>query len=105
MNAFRSTSFAILAGAVSLTLGSPVLADVKPHALFSDGMVLQQGMKVPIWGTAADAEEVTVRFQEQTVSAKAKDGKWLVALDKLQPGGPVEMTITGNNKIVFKDVL
>src|SRR5262249_32630089 len=50
MNASRFTLFVVLGGVVSLTLGSPVLADVKPHVLFSDGMVLQQGIKVPVWG-------------------------------------------------------
>jgi sialate O-acetylesterase len=88
-----------------LGFGSPVWADVKPHSLIVDGMVLQQGMKVPLWGTAAEGEEVTVRFQDQSVSAKTKDGKWLVTLDKLQPGGPLEMTITGMNKIHFTNVL
>ena len=27
-------------------------AGVKPHALVSDNMVLQQGMNSPVWGTA-----------------------------------------------------
>jgi len=80
-------------------------AAVKPHALISESMVLQAGMKVPIWGTADDGEKVTVRLQGQEVSATAKDGKWLVHLEELKAGGPFEMTIAGSNTIHFKNVL
>jgi sialate O-acetylesterase len=80
-------------------------AAVKPHALISEGMVLQRDMKVPIWGTADEGEKVTVHFQGQEVSATAKDGKWLVHLENLKAGGPFEMTIQGKNKIHFKNVL
>ena len=68
-------------------------------------MVLQQGMKAPIWGTADDGEQVAVQFRDQQVSTTAKDGKWTVRLDELKPGGPFEMVITGKNTIRFKNVL
>jgi len=85
--------------------GQRSFAAVKPHALISESMVLQEGMKVPIWGTADDGEKVTIRFQGQEVSATAKDGKWLVHLEELKAGGPFEMTIAGSNTIHFKNVL
>ena len=81
------------------------LADVRLHGLFTENMVLQQGTTVPIWGTAAKDEKVTVRFQDQEVSAETKDGKWRVELKDLKPGGPYTMTIQGKNRIEFKDVL
>jgi sialate O-acetylesterase len=77
----------------------------KPHTLFSDGMVLQQGMKVPVWGTADDNERVTVQFQSQEVATTAKDGKWMVRLEDLKAGGPFEMTIRAGNTIRIKNVL
>ena len=81
-------------------------ADVKPSTLFSDHAVLQSGMAVPIWGTADPGEKVTVKFEGQTKTATAgADGKWIVRLAKLKPGGPLEMTITGKNSITVKDVL
>jgi sialate O-acetylesterase len=81
-------------------------AAVKVHALFSDGAVLQQGMPVPVWGTADEGEKVTVRFQNQEVSATAKkNGRWKVTLEKLTAGGPFEMTIAGTNTIEVKNVL
>lgn len=82
------------------------LAEVKPAPLFSDHMVLQSKMSVPIWGTAKPGERVTVSFHGQTRSTIAgADGKWLVRLHKLKAGGPFEMTIAGKNSITVKDVL
>ena len=50
-------------------------ADVKLPALISDGMVLQQGMPAPLWSWADEGESVTVEFQNQKVTATAKDRK------------------------------
>lgn len=80
--------------------------DVKPSSLFSDHMVLQSGMQVPVWGTASPGERVTVKLNEQEQSSPASsDGKWLVRLPNLKPGGPYEMLITGQNTITITDVL
>lgn len=80
-------------------------AAVVPHALFTDGAVLQCGMPVPVWGTADDGEKVTVKFQGQEKSTTAKDGRWSVTLDKLTAGGPFELSITGSNQVKVKDVM
>jgi sialate O-acetylesterase len=85
---------------------APVRADVRPHGLFTDHCVLQQGMKVPVWGIADPGEKVTVQFQGQEKTATAaENGTWKVELDKLRPGGPFEMTIRGKNTVEIKDVL
>ncbi|MGH7224529.1 MAG: sialate O-acetylesterase, partial [Gemmataceae bacterium] len=90
-------------------------ADVKPHALFTDGMVLQRGTKCPIWGSAAPGEQVSVKFSAKkenaatesgaSASADAK-GKWRVEIQvgAEMAGGPYEMVIKGNNTITIKDV-
>ncbi|MGH9834627.1 MAG: sialate O-acetylesterase [Blastocatellia bacterium] len=80
-------------------------ADVKLPALISDGMVLQQGVDVPLWGSADEGESVTVEFQNQKVTAATKDGKWMVRLKPLKAGGPFTLTISGKNKIELKNVL
>ncbi len=80
-------------------------ADVRLPALFSDGMVLQQGMEVPVWGWAGDGEQVTVTFRSQTVKTTARDGKWMLKLKKLKAGGPDELVVKGNNSITLKNVL
>jgi sialate O-acetylesterase len=94
----------------TLALAASARAEVKPNALFSDHMVLQSGMSVPIWGTATPGEKVSVTLLKQTQTATAgADGKWTVHLAKLKPGGPFEMTIAGKapgeTPIVVKDVL
>jgi sialate O-acetylesterase len=95
-----------LAGAL---LGGTARADVKPNPLFTEGMVLQQGREVPVWGTADDGEKVTVKIKTgdaaQEATATAKDGKWAVKFVNLPAGGPYSMSFTGKNTIEFKDVL
>src|SRR5262249_24771977 len=78
-------------------------------ALFSDGMVLQQGVKCPVWGTAAPGEKVEVSYGEggaaqATGTVADRDGKWLVTLPEHKAGGPYTLTIAGTNKVTLKDV-
>jgi sialate O-acetylesterase len=81
-------------------------AEVKPAALFSDHMVLQRGMSVPVWGTAAPGEAVKISLNGKSRSTTAgPDGKWMLRLRKLKAGGPYEMQIKGKNSIVIHDVL
>lgn len=88
-----------------LAAASAAQAEVKLHALFTDGAVLQREMPVPVWGTAADGEKVTVTFAGQTATTTAKDGKWEVKLKSLKAGGPHVLTVEGTNKLEVKDVL
>jgi sialate O-acetylesterase len=88
-----------------LLLALAARAEVRLPALFSDNMVLQQGMNAPVWGWADDGEEVKVSFRGKTVKAKAKDGKWMVKLGKLKAGGPDSLMVEGKNRIELKNVL
>ncbi len=107
---------AVLMLAAVVSLAAPqARADVKPHALFTDGMVLQRGMKCPIWGKADPGEVVKVRFLikkenaagylDASVNADEK-GKWRVELQvgTELAGGPYRMVIEGKNTITLKDV-
>jgi sialate O-acetylesterase len=101
---FLAIAIAIAAWAAGSS--SAVRAEVKPNSLFSDGAVLQQGVAVPVWGTAKDGERVTVTFQQQTASATAKDGRWLVRLKALKAGGPFTLTVAGDsNTLTISNVL
>ena len=89
-----------------LLLAEVSRAEVQPSPLFSDHAVLQSGMSVPVWGTAAPGEKVTVTFLQQSQSAvTGADGRWMVHLAKLKPGGPYDLTIAGSNTIQVHDVL
>ncbi|HEY5285220.1 MAG TPA: hypothetical protein VIM14_20670, partial [Polyangia bacterium] len=81
-------------------------AAVKPNPLFADHAVLQQGLTVPVWGTADPGEAVTVEIAGQTVSTTTgADGKWRVLLASMPAGGPFTLTIAGKNKVVLDDIL
>jgi len=89
-----------------LSLAATARADVKLPAIFGNHMVLQRDAAVPVWGTAAPGEEVTVAIAGQTASAKAgADGKWSVKLAKLAAAGPHTLTVKGKNTVTFSDVL
>ena len=48
-------------------------------AIFSDHMVLQRDLPVPLWGWAQPGEDVTISLASQTLTAKASsDGRWKV---------------------------
>ena len=92
----------------------PARADVKPHALFSDGAVLQRGKSVPVWGTADPGEDVEVSISREGKVigdskhvATDKGGHWRVDLAPLaDAGGPYELQIKGTSSTVtVKDVL
>src|SRR5262245_17149646 len=76
-------------------------AIVSVPEVLSDGMVLQQNQKVPIWGTANPGETVVVKFAGQAKTATASaDGRWLVKLSPIRASvTPATMIITGKNTI------
>ncbi len=81
-------------------------AEVVLPPVLSSHMVLQRGMKVPVWGTAVPGEKVTVKFRDQEKSTTADaQGKWKVSLDSLKEGGPDVLTVTGSNTLKLEDVL
>lgn len=94
-----------IASVLLIALSGQLYSAVKPNALFSDNAVLQQDTPVPVWGTAADNEKVTVQLDGQQVSTTAKDGKWMVQLPSHKAGGPFTMTITGQNTNSFTNIL
>lgn len=75
-------------------------AELQLPPLFSDNLVLQQGVAVPVWGWAGDGEEVTVKFRGQTAKARTQNLKWSVNLRSLSAGGPDALTISTKTKTV-----
>jgi sialate O-acetylesterase len=83
-------------------------AELKLAPIFSDHMVLQQGIPVPIWGTASAKEKVTVFFGSQTVTVRASvTGKWRAKLKPLSPSTkPAELRLqAGNDKVRLSDIV
>lgn len=89
----NTTRFLLLVAA----LAANAHAGLRPAPVFTDNMVLQRDTTVPVWGTAAPGEEVTVGFAGQEATAKAgADGRWRVDLQPLAASKePGTMTVTG----------
>jgi sialate O-acetylesterase len=85
---------------------SPSRADVSLPPVFSDHMVLQRDVSLPVWGTAAAGERVTVTFRGVSATGVAgADGRWRVALGPFAAGGPDTLTVAAGTTIEVRDVL
>ena len=81
------------------------------HALFTDNAVLQRDREVPVWGWATPGQNVTVKLDNQTRTARAAaDGRWMARIGPFGAGGPHTLTasrdgetVTRNN-VMFGDV-
>ena len=86
-----------MAAVLMIPLITLCLAQDNPsvNGLFSDHMVLQRDMPVPVWGTAKPGTKITVTFGQQEKTAETgKDGKWLVRLDALKTSAqPAQLTV------------
>src|ERR1051325_1710335 len=90
----------------ALFVANAALADVRLPNVFTDHLVLQQGMSVPVWGWADDGEKVTVEFKGKKVSSVAKGGAWKVNLSSMKADAkPAVLKVSGKNTVEIKDVL
>jgi sialate O-acetylesterase len=81
-----------------------VFGAVELASPFADGMVLQRDTEVPVWGTAAAGEAVTVSFAGAEVkTVAAADGSWKVKLPKMSASK--ESRTLKANEVEIKDVL
>ena len=81
-------------------------ANVRLPKLISDGMIVQRNIEIPVWGWASVGEKISINFRGDTfVTTCDKNGKWRINLPASKVGGPFDMIIRGNNKIIIKDIL
>ena len=80
-------------------------AAVRLPRIFSDGMVLQRGMPVPVWGWSDRDETVTVSFNGSQRQVQARKGeRWKISLPVQQPGGPFVLEVRASDTLTLKDV-
>ena len=98
--------FAVFA-VCALALNSHLMADVRLPKIFNSDMVLQQGVKLPVWGWAGPGEKVAVEFAGQRHETEAKpDGTWRVELAPLKATDkPAVFKVTGANTVEFTNVV
>ena len=109
MRKMKQWAAVCLAVCVAMAI-SVAWAEVKLPAVFSDNMVLQRDLAVPVWGWADTGEEVVVTCTGPTFAAKSNsfadaNGKWFLKLNAMPVGGPYEMVVEGKNRITFKNVM
>ena len=88
MNKNIKLFMAVVAGAASVT----AQAKIEMGTPFSDGAVLQRGMKVPVWGKVVSSDGgdqtcdiVRVEFAgQEKCAAVGKDGAWKVEFDPME---------------------
>lgn len=89
--------FAILSFGQSLKLGS----------IFTDEMVLQQKTDAPIWGWSKPGEEIKIETSwnhKSYIVRAGKQGKWETKIATPSAGGPYQITVSADKKIVLEDV-
>jgi len=77
-------------------------AEVRLPSIIGSHMVVQQGMKVPIWGWAEPGERVTVAMRDKTATAVAdKTGKWRKNRSRSATDGTSILASACSMKMVF----
>ena len=95
---------------ILLGLGTALRADVTPAVPFQDHAVLQQGRPIPVWGTAAAGEKVTVIYAGATsrtaTVVSGADGHWRIDLPAIPASAqPATLTFAGKNTVKLTDIL
>ncbi|MDA0765847.1 MAG: sialate O-acetylesterase [Verrucomicrobia bacterium] len=86
MNIINQLGVALVAAVVTWGTGPLAAAEMSLQMglPFGDGAVLQQQVKVPVWGWTAPAAEVTIRFAGQELATTADEsGRWEAFLQPL----------------------
>ena len=74
---------------------------------FSNGMVIQRDMPVPLSGSGSPNSELTITLASQAQSVKVDtDGHWSLTLPAMKAGGPFTLTASqGGKSVKLDDVL
>ena len=102
---FTMKTAAIILCALSFVATTTVTA-VELNPLFQNNAVLQCDMRVPVWGTARDGENIAVTFGGQNVSTVATNGVWKIWLKPMKPNAtPQTLTVRGDTTSAITNVL
>lgn len=103
---FRVLFLAAAVAAASSAWSEETSAGLRLPRVFGDHMVLQRGVAVPVWGWGTSGSKVTVSVAGRTAFTKCgTNGRWKLTVPPMPPGGPHEMTVESDSKLLLKDVL
>lgn len=85
-------------------------AQISLPKIFGDSMVLQRGVKIPVWGNARPGAQVLAKLGNMEAAAKAdQQGKWRVRFPVFKAGGPYVLEIAElgkpDSRVQLKDIL
>lgn len=95
---------------LSINIAVLATAQISLPQIFSDHMILQRDVDIPVWGKASPNTAITVTLNNASVETTSDEqGEWLVHLPRQKAGGSCELMVSERGKdspsIVFKDVL
>jgi len=72
--------------------------DISVAKVFSDNMVVQQGLRIPVWGYAQPGVKIKVRLAGNTVQTSAgNDRRWVAHLPAMPYSGPHVIQVSGKH--------
>lgn len=83
------------------------------HTLFSDDMVLQREIAVPVWGWSTPGDRIAITVDDKSAGdavVAGSDGRWTTKIGPFVAGGPHTITISGTKQkatlanVLFGDV-
>src|SRR5678815_5101511 len=89
-------------------LSISLLANIRLPAVIGSHMVLQQRSEVTVWGWCDVSEQIKLKASWDTTThtaAGSTSAKWEIKISTPVAGGPYQLTIDGNNKIILDDIL
>jgi len=92
----------------SISLPRTTDAPLVLSSMFTNHMVLQRGMRDPVWGWAAPGVQITIRFAGQSITTRVRsNGRWETHLAPLPPSAlPQNMDVSdGKHTIILHDIL
>ena len=107
LNWVLKTSVVLLTVALAVCTPQASSAQLALPSIFSDHMVLQRNIPIPVWGTAPSQEEITVTFANHVETTNADvNGKWKLTLPSMEAGGPHKLKVNGrDHSIEIGDVM
>ncbi len=74
-------------------------------SMFSENMVLQRDVTIPVWGWAPDGTPITVTLADRMASTVATNGYWHVRLPPLPAGGPYTFRVESPGDYHYDTIL
>lgn len=79
---------------------------LRTTSVFTDHMMLQQGVCVTVWGQARPGATVTLSVAGVRAEARADaQGRWTAFLPSLDYGGPYDLALSAGDTLVIHDVV